>query len=97
LVTVLTQFLSNSTVLAIVLPVVFSVTGRLGFNSYAFAVGLTISGAMAVATPLANSTIAMSMVAKYRFSDFVKYAGPITLMAIIILSIVVPLLYPLAG
>ncbi|MCR5041205.1 MAG: anion permease [Clostridia bacterium] len=97
LVTVLTQFLSNSTVLAIVLPVVFSVTGRLGFNSYAFAVGLTISGAMAVATPLANSTIAMSMVAKYRFSDFVKYAGPITLMAIIVLSIVVPLLYPIAG
>ena len=97
LVTVLTQFLSNSTVLAIVLPVVFSVTTRLGFNGYAFAVGLTISGAMAVATPLANSTIGMSMIAKYKFSDFVKYAGPITLLAILVLSIVVPLLYPLQG
>ena len=97
LVTVLTQFLSNSTVLAIVLPVVFSVTTRLGFNGYAFAVGLTISGAMAVATPLANSTIGMSMIAKYKFSDFVKYAGPITLIAIIVLSIVVPMMYPLAG
>lgn len=95
LVTVLTQFLSNSTVLAIVLPVVFSVTSRLGFNGYSFAVGLTISGAMAVATPLANSTIGMAMIAKYKFSDFVKYAGPVTLAAILVLTLVVPMQHPL--
>ena len=95
LVVLLTQFLSNSTVLAIVLPVVFSVTTRLGMNSYAFAVGLTISGAMAVATPLANSTIGMAMIAKYKFSDFVKYAGPITLVAVLVLTLVVPMMYPL--
>ena len=97
LVVTLTQFLSNSTVLAIVLPVVFSVTNRLGFNGYAFAVGLTICGAMAVATPLANSTIGMAMIAKYKFSDFVKYAGPITLISILVLSIVIPLMYPLTN
>ena len=96
LITVLTQFLSNSTVLAMCLPVVFSITERMGLNSYSFAVGLTIAGAMAVATPLANSTIGMAMVAKYKFSDFLKYAGPITLIAIIVLAIVVPALYPLA-
>ena len=77
------------------LPVVFSVTSRLGLNSYAFAVGLTISGAMAVATPLANSTIGMAMIAKYKFSDFVKYAGPITLVAVLVLTLVVPAIYPL--
>ena len=95
LVVVLTQFLSNSTVLAMILPVVFSITGSLGMNSFSFAVGLTIAGAMAVATPLANTTIGMSMVAKYRFSDYFKYAGPFTLIALIILLALVPALWPL--
>lgn len=95
LVIVLTQFLSNSTVLAIILPVVFSITEEMGYNSYAFAVGLTIAGAMAVATPLANTTIGMSMIANYKFSDYVKYCGPMTLIAMIILLILVPVLWPL--
>lgn len=96
LVVVLTQFLSNSTVLAIVLPVVFSITGQLGLNTFSFAVGLTIAGAMAVATPLANTTIGMSMVAKYRFKDYFLYAGPFTLIAMLVLLLLVPVLYPLA-
>lgn len=95
LVIVLTQFLSNSTVLAIVLPVVFSICGNLGLNTYSFAVGLTIAGAMAVATPLANTTIGMSMVANYKFSDYLKYAGPMTLIAMAILLFLVPVLWPL--
>ena len=96
LVVVMTQFLSNSTVLAIILPVVFSITAELGLNTFSFAVGLTIAGATAVATPLANTTIGMSMVAKYRFSDYLKYAGPFTVMAVLVLLLVVPALWPLA-
>ncbi len=96
LVVVLTQFLSNSTVLAIVLPVVFSITESMGYNTYSFAVGLTIAGAMAVATPLANTTIGMSMVANYKFSDYLKYGGPMTLIALAILLILVPIIWPLA-
>lgn len=95
LVIVLTQFLSNSTVLTIILPVVFSITTNLGYNTYSFAVGLTIAAAMAVATPLANTTIGMSMVADYKFSDYLKYAGPMTLLSMAILLVIVPLLFPL--
>ena len=95
LVVILTQFLSNSTVLTIVLPVVFSITTQMGTNTYAYAVGLTIAGAMAVATPLANTTIGMSMVAEYKFSDYLKYAGPMTLIAMVILLILVPIIWPL--
>ncbi len=95
LVVVLTQFLSNSTVLTIILPVTFSITTNMGYNTYSFAVGLTIAAAMAVATPLANTTIGMSMVADYKFSDYLKYAGPMTLIAMIILIFFVPLIFPL--
>ncbi len=95
LVVVLTQFLSNSTVLTIVLPVMFSITHRMGYNTYSFAVGLTIAAAMAVATPLANTTIGMSMVANYKFSDYLKYAGPITVINTIFLILFIPVLFPL--
>lgn len=95
LVVVLTQFLSNSTVLTIILPIVFSITQTMGYNTYSFSVGLTIAAAMAVATPLANTTIGMSMVANYKFSDYLKYAGPMTLIALLILLILIPALYPL--
>lgn len=95
LVAVLTQFLSNSTVLSIVLPVAFSITQRMGYNTYSYAVGLTIAGAMAVATPLANTTIGMTMIADYKFSDYAKYGGLMTLIAIVVLLILVPVLWPL--
>ncbi len=95
LVVVLTQFLSNSTVLTIILPIVFSITERMGYNTYSISIGLTIAAAMAVATPLANTTIGMSMVANYKFSDYLKYGGPITLIAILILLFLVPTIYPL--
>lgn len=95
LVVILTQFLSNSTVLAIVLPIAFSITESMGYNTYAFAVGLTIAGAMAVATPLANTTIGMTMVADYKFSDYMKYCGPMTVIAMLVLMVLVPMLWPL--
>ena len=95
LVVVLTQFISNSTVLAIVLPVAFSITQSMGYNTYAYAVGLTIAGAIAVATPLANTTIGMTMVANYKFSDYLKYCGPMTVIATAVLLILVPILWPL--
>ena len=95
LVVVLTQFLSNSTVLTMILPIVFSITENMGYNTYSFSIGLTIAAAMAVATPLANTTIGMSMVANYKFSDYLKYAGPMTLIALVILLFLVPVLFPL--
>lgn len=95
LVIVLTQFLSNSTALMIVLPVMFPIISGMGYNLYAFAVGMTMAGGMAVATPLANATIGMSMIANYKFGDYVKYCGPVTLLATIILLTLVPMLWPL--
>lgn len=94
-VTVLTQFLSNSTVLAMALPIALPLTIELGYNPFAFAVGMTMAAAMAVATPLANTTIGMSMIAKYKFSDYFKYGAPITAISIAIILILVPIIWPL--
>lgn len=96
-VVLLTQFLSNSTVLTIALPIAIPLTMELGYNPFPFAVGMTIGAAMAVATPLANTTIGMSMVADYKFSDYLKYAGPATAVSLILTLVIVPLIWPLVG
>ncbi len=96
-VVVLTQFLSNSTVLTIALPIALPLATELGYNPFPFAVGMTIGAAMAVSTPLANTTIGMSMVANYKFSDYIKYAAPANLIALILTLAIVPLLWPLQG
>lgn len=92
---ILTQFLSNSTVLTMALPIAIPLTMELGYNPFPFAVGMTMAAAMAVATPLANTTIGMSMVAEYKFSDYFKYAGPATLISFILILVIVPMLWPL--
>ncbi len=74
----------------------FSITEGMGYNTFSFAVGLTMAGAMAVATPLANTTIGMSMVANYKFSDYLKYAGPLTIISLAILMLLTPVLWPLS-
>ena len=92
---VLTQFMSNSTVIVIFLPIAISLCEGLGYSVMPFAVGITMGASMAVATPMANGTIAMALIANYKFSDYVKYAGPTALVSFIIIVLLVPVLYPI--
>ena len=92
---VLTQFFSNSTVVTLVLPIALPLVTALGLNPYPFAVGIAMASQVAVGTPIANATIAMAMVANYRFGDFIKYNLFLILICTAILVLMVPLLYPL--
>ena len=91
----LTQFLSNSTVLTIFLPIIIPLTMELGLDPYPYTVAMTMAAGIAVATPLANSTIGMSMIADYKFSDYLYYGGPITIIALIIVLVMAPILWPI--
>ena len=88
----LTQFLSNTTIISLILPIAFPIIDKMGYNSYSFAVGLTIMCAMAVMTPIANTTIGMTMIADYKFSDYIKYCAPLVIILMIVLILLVPVL-----
>lgn len=90
----LTQFISNSTVIVIFLPIAISLCEGMGYNVMPFAVGITMASSMAVATPMANGTIAMALVAGYEFSDYAKYAGLMTVISYAAIVALVPLLFP---
>ena len=63
------QFISNSTAIMIVLPILLSIAPGMGLNTYAFALGITIASGAALSCPLASSTLGMSMAVGYKFND----------------------------
>ena len=92
---ILTQFMSNTALVAMILPVVLFITMDMGLNSYSFAMGIIFAANMSFSTPLATPTVTMSMVAGYSFMDIVKYALPLNVVAYFLVILFVPLFFPL--
>ena len=91
------EFMSNSTALLIVLPIVISIAPDFNLNTYAFALGLTIASGMTLSCPLASSTLGMSMVVGYRFNDYFKYSLLFDVLAYITIIVMIPLVYGLSN
>ncbi len=90
----ISQFITNSTAIIIVLPLALSLCTSYGFNPMPFCVGVTLAASVACCTPLAAAQITMTQIAGYEFSDYVRYAWPFSVISYIGILLVVPLFYP---
>ena len=89
------QFISNSTSLLIVLPIMLSIAPSMGLNTYSFALGLTIASGCTLSCPLASSTLGMSMVVGYKFNDYFKYNIWLDILSYITVITLIPMFYGL--
>ncbi len=89
------EFISNSTALLVVLPIVLAIAPDFGLNPYTFAMGATIAAGVPLSCPLASSTLGMSMCVGYRFNDYFKYAFPFEIISYILIIATVPAIYGL--
>lgn len=89
------EFISNSTALLIVLPIVLAIAPDFNLNPYAFAMGATIASGVALSCPLASSTLGMSMCVGYKFNDYFKYSFAFDVISYLVIIITVPLIYGL--
>ena len=92
----ISQFITNSTAIVVVLAVALSLCGAYGFAPMPFCLGITFAASVACSTPLAASQITMTQVAGYRFSDYVRYTWPLTVFSYIGILAFVPLFFPLS-
>lgn len=92
----LSQFITNSTAIIIVLPIALALCERYGFSPMAFCVGITLAASLACCTPLAAAQIAMTQVAGYEFTDYIRYCWKPTLLFLAGILLFVPLFFPLA-
>ena len=95
LVQVVSEFISNSTAILIVLPIVLAIAPGLGLNPYSFALGITLASGVALSCPLASSTLSMSMSVGYRFNDYFRYSIFFDILSYITIIVMVPLIYGL--
>ena len=89
------QFISNSTAIMIVLPIMITIAPEFGLNTYSFALGITLASGVALSCPLASSTLGMSMCVGYKFNDYFKHSIWFDILAYITIIIMVPLVYGL--
>lgn len=93
---ILTPFMSNTAVAAMLVPIVISFHAIVDFNLYPVLMGMCLATNADFATPI--GTPSMTMVfgpGEYRFTDFIRYGLPFSVIGVIIILIVTPLVWPL--
>ena len=91
----ISQFITNSTAIIIVLPIALSLCSQYGFRYMPFCVGITLAASIACCTPLAAAQITMTQIAGYKFSDYLRYGWLLSLIGYAGILVFVPLFFPL--
>jgi di/tricarboxylate transporter len=93
---VLTNFLSNNAVAALLVPLAVQSAHVMGTNPRAFLVAVTLGASACFATPIGYQTNTLVFTSGgYRFSDFLRLGLPLNLLHWIIASFLIPLFWPL--
>lgn len=90
---VISNFITNSTAIFIVLPPMIAIASSLGFSCAALGIACCYAGNLCFATPLANAQTGLTMVAGYKFNDYVKYNGLLEVIVAIVIIIFVPIFF----
>ncbi len=94
--TILTEFISNATAAAVLIPIAIETAEILGANTLTFVVALMISISSAFATPIGNETNTMVYgPGGYKFSDFMKLGLLMNIVILITNIVATCLVYPI--
>ena len=90
-----TQVLSNTATTVLIAPIALAAAQTLGVGPYAFMMAVAMAASLGMASPVASpvNTLVMSA-GNYRFADYLKVGGPLTLLLIAVSTAVLPLLWP---
>lgn len=91
----LTQPMSNQAAAAVVIPVAIQTAGQLGLNPRTFAMMIAIAASTSYLTPLEPACLMVYGPGRYRFMDFLKVGGLLTVVVYLLAIILTPLLWPL--
>ena len=93
---VITEFLSNTAVAALIVPIMYSAATQLGYDPLPFLIALIMAANSSLATPIGSSVnMLVYGPGGYRFSDFIRIGVPVKLAFLAASIIIVILLYPL--
>ncbi len=92
---VFTMFMTNNAAAVLMFPIALSVTQEAGYSILPFAVAIAIAASCEFSTPIGYQTNLMVMgPGGYRWSDYTRFGGPLTLLAAVVCIVLVPLVFP---
>ncbi len=91
----LTQPLSNAAAALTVLPIAVATAEKMGVNPRTFAVVVTMAASLSFMTPMEPSCVLVYPPGRYRFADFVRVGGVLTLVTGFLILLLVPFFWPL--
>lgn len=93
--TLLTMFISNTATAVLMAPIAMSAASQVGVSPYAFLFAVTLGASMCFASPFSTPPNALVMKAgQYTFIDYVKVGLPLQLLIGLVMTFVLPLLFP---
>jgi len=91
----LTEILSNNATAAMMVPIVATLSIKLGVSPWPFVMAVTVASSTAFALPMGYQTHMMVYgPGGYRFSDFLQVGIPLNLICWVIACLIIPLVWP---
>lgn len=91
---VITQFISNTSAALVMMPIGVATASELGVNALPMMMGVAMGASASFLTPFANGVSAMVYgPGAYRFGDFWKIGSIVTIWALIVTVVVVPIFW----
>lgn len=91
----LTQPMSNAAAALVVLPVAMKAAAVLGADPRSFAIAVMLAASVSFVAPLEPSCVIVYGPGRYRFLDFVKVGGLLTLLLTLVVLPLIPVFWPL--
>lgn len=91
----LTQPMSNQAAAAVLLPIAVQTATHAGLNPRAFAIMIAVGASCSYLTPLEPACLMVYGPGRYRFMDFMRVGGPLTIILFLLALYLVPRIWPL--
>ncbi|MCA9889508.1 MAG: SLC13 family permease [Anaerolineae bacterium] len=91
----LTQPMSNQAAAAVLVPIAIQTALALGYNPRAFAAMIAIAASASFITPLEPACVLIYGAGRYKFADFMRVGGLLTILIYIVAIVLVPQVWPL--
>lgn len=96
LTSVLTELVTNNAVAVVVTPIAIGIAGAIGYDPRPLVIAVMIAASASFATPIGYQTnMLVYGPGGYRFTDFMKLGIPLNLTTGLLVSAVIPLIWPL--
>jgi di/tricarboxylate transporter len=93
-----TCFVPTAALVVLMAPIALNTTADMGLSPYAFMMAVAMAASASFTTPVSHpANILVMGPGGYRFADYFKVGGLLTLLILAVLMAVVPVFWPLAS